>query len=142
MGPIDADSFAVWQAAHVLPHHFLVTEARPPVLFRLLDQLLNSSLPRCNEERLASHRVVVRGLALVALQEGQPRPRRHEGIATVLCVVPIKAANPISRLEIAPVQQVLLARLLGRPVSLLAHELLRALNRILLLLCHQLKRLF
>ena len=59
MSPVNAYSFAVGQAAHILPHHFLITEARPSVLLRLLDQLLDRALPRRNEERLASDRVIV-----------------------------------------------------------------------------------
>ena len=68
MGAVDADSLAVGQAAHIVPDNLLVAEARPAVVLRLVDKLLNRAPARGNEQWLATHGIVVGDLSRIGAQ--------------------------------------------------------------------------
>ena len=90
VGAVDRDALAVGQDAHVLPHHLLVAERRPPVRVRLARKLLEAAAHRRDEERLAAHAVVVDGLdrAVDLLQEVGRLP-----VAAVLGVMAVERAD-------------------------------------------------
>ena len=68
MGTINTDTFAIRQATYALPDDFLVTEARPSMLSRLGDELLGRATTWRDKERLASDRVVICDLSLIAFK--------------------------------------------------------------------------
>ena len=122
MRPIDADRLAVAQAADIVPYDLLVTEARPPVLLALINELLDSPAPRCNEEWLARYAVVVGDLATVRSNLLQPSAWALEAVAAMLGVLTVEAADPIGRRKVAAIHQVTLHRHPTRPVLLLCHD--------------------
>ena len=55
---ICAYSLSTVEYSHIVPHDLLVTEAGPPMLFAFINKLIRSSAGWCNEQGLASDRVV------------------------------------------------------------------------------------
>jgi hypothetical protein len=90
-----------------------------------LEELLNSSTSWSNEQWLARHAIIVRDFfATVRLDLLDPRPWLLEGVARVLCVMSVEAADSVSGLEVASISEVGLDRLFGGAMRLLAHDAL------------------
>ena len=127
---INADCFAVGEAAHILPDNLLVTETRPSMFARFCNEFINSSITWGNKQGLASHRVIVSGLSWICLQKRYPGPWCLEGVPFMLSIVAVEAADSVSCLEIASITQVLLAWIFCCAMSLLTHNLLSSYNRV------------
>ena len=120
MCTINAHSLSIVEAAHVLPHDLLVAETRPPMPFRLCDELLQRAATRRYKKRFASHRIIVcRGL--LGAQLVGPGARWLKSIASMLGPMPIEAANTICCLSVGPKAQILLNLLNTGTMGLLVH---------------------
>ena len=126
VGAIDGDGLTVDEAPNVVPDDLFVAERGPTVLLGLTDELLHCATSWRDKQWLPRDRIIICDLPRVLRQRGQPRPRRLEGIARVLGVVPIVAADAIGCLHVAPVAQVLLDGVLSGAVGLLRHDIFAA----------------
>ena len=138
MSAIDANSFAVGNAAHILPDYLFIAETWPSMSLWFLNKLLDSTSPWRNKQRLARHWIVIGDFARILHEGLEPRSWWLEWIAWMLSIVPIEATNPISSLKIAAITQILLARLLACSMSLLAHDFFAAHDGISLLVLYHL----
>lgn len=122
VGAVDADALAVGQAAHVLPVHLIVPEARPPMRPALLHKRRPGSAAWRLEQQLAGDRVVKVLARLVGLgQEPRLGP-----VPRVLRVVAVEAADAVSRLGVTAPPQLFLQRSDTGAVCLLVHDGIRA----------------
>ena len=122
MSSVDGHGLAVPQNAHVLPVDLGISKRRPAVGLGLLEELGLGAADRRPEELLAAHGVVVVDGLLGKLF----RPRRAPGVARVLRVVAVEAADLVGRFGVAAEAQVALDRLRARAVGFRGHDVLRA----------------
>ena len=80
------------------------------MLLAFIDKLLHCTSLRSNEEWLTGHTVVVGDRTAVGADLIEPSARALEGVAAVLSVVTVVAADAVGRREIALVAQVFLNR--------------------------------
>lgn len=133
MGTVNADSLAISEAPDIFPNDFFVSERWPSVVAAFLKELLCSSTSWSDEERLASHTVIVSDLFVsIRLHLLNPCSRLLERIARVLSVMPIVAAYSVRGLEVASIQKVALDRCLGGAVRFFTHNALFSQDWVLL----------
>ena len=98
----------------------------------LFNEVLDRSASGGNKEGLPSDTVIISDLlATIGRNLLQPRPWLREGVARVLSVVPVVAADAVGRVEVAAVSEVDLDGLFGRAMSFLAHDAFFAVDGVL-----------
>ena len=120
MRSIYRDSFAVLQAADVIPVDLGVSERRPPVVLRLVEEGLKGPPNRGLEELLPGVGVVVDGGSPVFGDGLQPVGGLE--VSPVLSVVAIEVTDFVSGLPVAAVPDVLHYWRFRGPVLLLRHH--------------------
>eukprot|EP00968_Pinguiococcus_pyrenoidosus_P007694 scaffold526_cov230-Pinguiococcus_pyrenoidosus.AAC.1 len=134
VGPGQADTLAVLEAAGVVPDDFLVAEARPAVCVAFPQKVIQASSHRRLKERLPADRVVERDrlwewgrrdpkvTRSAQIDEGTRARallcRRLLPVARVLSEVAIEAADPIRDREVAATDAVIVFRWFGWFVQL------------------------
>ncbi len=131
MGAIDTYSFTIIETPHILPNNFLVTERWPSMCSTFIDELLHCTTTWSNKQRFTSDTVIVCYFALV---QNFLFPVLSLKIASVLCIMSVKAANSVSSSNITAISKILLNWFLASTVSFLRHNRFLTLNWILSLL--------
>ena len=118
MRSVDANSFTIAEAAHVIPDNLLISKRGPSMCLTLLNEGLYCAASWRNKEGFSRHTVVVGHLTLsLDLVD----PVLGEGVPGMFSVVAVKTANAVSSCHITPVTQIRLHGPFGGAVRLLAH---------------------
>ena len=93
MRAVYAYSLAIDQAANIFPNHFIVAKRWPSVILGLVQKLFERAAARSDEQRLARHRVVVRGLGFL-VHLAQVRVLAGFKVPAIFSVMPVVTTYP------------------------------------------------
>lgn len=120
VSPSGRNTFPIFEASHVFPVTFGVSEGRPAVALALLQEFFHGSTNRSSKQENASDRIIeLDGLFLVfeAFQEICCLP-----VSSIFGVVSVEVADTVSCLKVTGPSQILLNWFFGCSVRLLRHD--------------------